>query len=211
MTAVLLSALLAGLAGSPHCVAMCGGFAASCGGPREGLLAWHAGRLVTYAALGALAGAAGLALPGPRWLAAAVAAALLLWFALALAGLVPEPRVRVPALVRAGQRLAGAPGQGSRFLFGMATGLLPCGLVYSALSVPVALADPLPGAAAMLAFGLGTVPALTLLAGTLQRLLARDLRARRLVALLVLVAGLAAIGARLRAPDAPASGAHHGH
>ena len=59
MTPFLLTALLAGLAGSPHCVAMCGAFASACAVHRPGFGAWHAGRLVAYAILGALAGNGG--------------------------------------------------------------------------------------------------------------------------------------------------------
>lgn len=60
-TALALSALLTGLAGSPHCVAMCGaactGIAGRCGGarPQRALLALHLGRLLSYAAGGAIA------------------------------------------------------------------------------------------------------------------------------------------------------------
>lgn len=59
-TALALSALLMGLAGSPHCVAMCGaacaGIAGRCGGarPQRALLALHLGRLLSYAAGGAV-------------------------------------------------------------------------------------------------------------------------------------------------------------
>lgn len=220
MTGLLLGALLAGLAGSPHCLAMCGGFAASCGRPGRALAAWHAGRLTTYALLGAAAGAAGHALgrlPGPAWLPAAVAATLLAWFALALAGLVPEPRLALPGVGRAGATLAGRNGAGWRYAFGLATGLLPCGLVYGALTVAVAAGTPGWGAAAMLAFGLGTLPALTLLAAGMQRLLARGRWARRLVAAAVFVAGLWAIGARegllgtAHRHAAPPGEEHHGH
>ncbi len=61
--ALALSALLMGLAGSPHCVAMCGaacaGIAGRCGGgqPQRALLALHLGRLASYAAGGAVAAA----------------------------------------------------------------------------------------------------------------------------------------------------------
>jgi sulfite exporter TauE/SafE len=54
------SALLMGLAGGPHCLAMCGAactaLGARCGGPRPQLahLAWQAGRLLAYALAGAL-------------------------------------------------------------------------------------------------------------------------------------------------------------
>jgi sulfite exporter TauE/SafE len=46
------------------------------------------------------------------------------------------------------------------YLLGVALGFLPCGFLYAALAAAAASADPLHGAVAMLAFGLGTVPAL---------------------------------------------------
>ena len=153
MTGAMLGALLAGLAGSPHCVLMCGGFATGAAAEPGGVWLWHAGKLTTYAFLGALAGALGATIPGPRWMPALVAAVFLCWFALALGGLVREPHLLIPGLVRWGRGAARRPGPGWRFVFGLATGFLPCGLVYSALSVPVALARPLPGALAMVAFG----------------------------------------------------------
>ncbi|HQC98064.1 MAG TPA: sulfite exporter TauE/SafE family protein [Aquabacterium sp.] len=57
--ALLLSAVLMGLAGTPHCLAMCGAActAASGGGQGGRLLAFHIGRLVAYAAAGAVAAA----------------------------------------------------------------------------------------------------------------------------------------------------------
>ena len=153
-------ALLAGLVGSPHCVGMCGGFAVAAGarGP-AGALAWTLGRLSTYAALGALAGAAGQALPGPTWVGTVVAAGFLVWFAAKLAGLVGDVRFRVPLLAAAGRRLAGRADLPGRFAFGAVNGLLPCGLVYAALAFPVASGSAIAGAAAMVAFGLGTAPA----------------------------------------------------
>ena len=136
---LFLAAFLSGLAGSLHCVAMCGGFAATAGSRPAGAAAWQLGRLSTYMLLGAVAGAVGQAIPGPAWLPAAVAMVLLTWFALAIAGLVPEPRVRIPGLVQAGAGFARREGLGSRYLFGMTTGLLPCGLVYAALALSAAV------------------------------------------------------------------------
>jgi len=55
--ALVVSALLLGLAGSPHCAAMCGPihlFLARAGG--RGLWAYHVGRVITYGGIGALAG-----------------------------------------------------------------------------------------------------------------------------------------------------------
>lgn len=192
----LAAAFLAGLLGSVHCVGMCGVFAASCSRVRGGLAAWHLGRIATYGLLGALAGFAGSRLPAPAWLPATLATLLLLWFALALAGLVPEPRIVPPGLTRAAAGALTRPGVGAQVVFGVANGFLPCGLVYSALSIPMALAAPVPGAFAMLAFGAGTLPALSLSAMGLRRLLLSTLWRRRLFATLVLITGLWTIWTR---------------
>ncbi|MGE5231620.1 MAG: sulfite exporter TauE/SafE family protein [Deltaproteobacteria bacterium] len=196
LAAVLLGAFLTGLAGSPHCLVMCGPFAAACGRRPAGLAAWHLGRLLSYAALGAVAGLLGAAIPGPPWLGAAVGAALLLWFAAALAGFVPEPRLVLPGFARAGRLLEEGRGPFAQFAFGIANGFLPCGLVYSALALPVAVGHAAGGALAMLAFGAGTVPAVSVAAAGLRRITARSLAARRWLAAAVLAAGLWSIAAR---------------
>jgi sulfite exporter TauE/SafE len=193
-----LAAFVSGLAGSMHCLAMCGGFAATAGSRPAGAAAWHLGRLSTYALLGAMAGAVGHVMPGPAWIPAAVATVLLCWFALAIAGLVSEPRIRVPGIDRAGIALANREGLGWRYLFGMTIGLLPCGLVYAALALPVALGHPLAGALAMVAFGLGTVPALATLSAALQRVLRSGVWARRAIAAMILVLGLWTIVMRVK-------------
>lgn len=196
MIAVLAGAFIAGLVGSPHCVAMCGGFAATCSRTPRGAMAWHLGRLATYAALGTLAALFGQVLPGPPWVSAVVSAVLLTWFAGALAGLLPEPRLRLPWLGDTMQRLVASDAPASRFLFGMANGLLPCGLVYAALALPMALGSAPLGAVAMILFGLGTVPALAVLATGLARLLRQGLWPRRLLAAGMLMVGLWSIATR---------------
>jgi len=187
---------------------MCGTFAASCTRAPGGLPAWHAGRLATYGLLGGLAGAAGGLLPGPAWLPAALAAGLLCWFALGLAGLVPGPHLVPAGLTRTGAHAARRTTASAQFLFGVVNGFLPCGLVYSALTIPVALADPLGGVLAMVAFGLGTVPALSFAALGLRRLLLATLWRRRVFALLVLVTGLWTIWTRA---TTEVRGGHHLH
>jgi len=214
MTSLLVGAFMTGLIGSPHCIAMCGGFAVTCARTPGGAIAWHLGRLTTYAGLGALAGLLGRALPGPPWVAAAVSAALLVWFAGVLAGLLPEPRLAVPGLGSTMNRLLSPDAPASRYLFGMANGLLPCGLVYAALALPVALGSAPLGAVAMMLFGLGTIPALATLTAGLARVLRRGLWPRRLLAAGMLIVGLCSIamregwiGAGMRGPG----GAHqHG-
>jgi sulfite exporter TauE/SafE len=178
---------------------MCGGFAVACGGGRRGA-AWHAGRLTTYALLGAAAGALGGILPGPSWVAAVVSTALLIWFAAALAGLVPEPTVKIPGLSRLAGTVARERGAAPGYLLGLSTGLLPCGLVYAALAVPVASGSAAVGALSMVAFGLGTAPALVAMTAGARRWVTRDLRARRALAFGVLVFGLASVAMRQGGP-----------
>lgn len=190
MVELLSAAFLAGLLGSLHCIGMCGAFAANCGRVRGGLPAWHAGRLLTYALLGALAGTLGRWLPGPAWLPGAFAAALLVWFTLALAGVLPEPRLIPLRLSAAGSRAAGSPGLTAQLVFGVVNGFLPCGMVYAALALAVAASHPVPGALAMLAFGLGTVPALSAAAYGIQRVLLGSLWRHRVFAGVTLALGL---------------------
>ncbi|MFQ5536881.1 MAG: sulfite exporter TauE/SafE family protein [Gemmatimonadota bacterium] len=190
MLEAITAAALAGFLGSPHCVGMCGSFALACGGRFDQTAAWHLGKISTYAILGALAGLGGGAIPGPTWIATVLSAGLVVWFAAALGGWVPEPAVRIPGLTTLATRAARKGDLLSRFLFGMANGLLPCGLVYATLGIAVASANPLAGALAMAAFGLGTVPALAVFGLGVRRTVQQRPWARQILAGFVLAAGL---------------------
>ena len=192
----LAAAFAAGLLGGAHCLGMCGGFATACARTRGGLPLWHLGRVTTYMGLGAIAAAAGRSLPGPAWIPALAASLLLAWFCLALAGLVPELRWSPEVLTRRGAAALASPSAAAQFLFGVLNGFIPCGLVYAALAIPVGLAEPLAGALAMGAFGLGTVPLLTAAALGLRRLLMTGQWRRRLLAAAILGAGLWTIWSR---------------
>lgn len=189
MTAYLL-VFLAGLAGSLHCVGMCGGFACALGGDPRGRgaalrrqLLYNAGRITTYAFLGSLAGLLGAALvggpedSGPLLLAqrllSFVAGLLMVLVGLQFAGWLR--RVHVAPLGPGGLAAAGAlhsllrtPGAGAPLALGVFNGFLPCPLVYAFLAhtAAVCLGDPgravTTGALTMTAFGLGTLPALLL-------------------------------------------------
>jgi len=190
------SGFMAGLVGSLHCIGMCGGFAVACGGRARDTVLWHAGRTTTYTILGGLAGAFGSMIPGPGWVVAVFSGLLIAWFAAGLAGLVPEPHVAVPGVKHLATNLATRTNMVARFGFGMATGLLPCGLVYASLAIPVAAGNPAVGALSMTAFGIGTMPALTAVAMGLRRVVMNDLRLRRLLAAGVFIAAMWSIGAR---------------
>lgn len=204
----MLTAFLLGLIGSvTHCVGMCGGVMLLLGRGRAMTgwrrLALHGGRLTTYAALGALAGALGYvagvaaglhghqdhaaghmhdavgsALPGAAiWqgalaLLAAIAAG---YMALALLGRAPSPERLLLRITRWWGNAAASVIGGSAilrqalarhrvhegaqaYLLGLFWGLLPCGLVLTALLVAAATGSPVRAALTMLAFGLGTAP-----------------------------------------------------
>ena len=192
----LAAAFAAGLLGGVHCLGMCGGFATACARVRGGLPLWHLGRVTTYMGLGAIAATAGRFLPGPAWIPALAASLLLLWFSLTLAGLVPELAITPRFLIRHGAGSLASPSAGAQLLFGLLNGLIPCGLVYAALAIPVALADPFAGALAMGSFGLGTVPLLTAAALGLRRLVMTTRWRRRVLAALILGTGLWTIWSR---------------
>lgn len=187
---------MAGFVGSLHCIGMCGGFAVACGGRARDTFLWHAGRTATYAILGGLAGAFGALVPGPGWVVALISTVLIAWFAAGLAGLVPEPHLSIPGVKQLATSLATRTNLAARFGFGMANGLLPCGLVYASLAIPVAAGSALVGALAMTAFGIGTMPALTAVAMGLRKVVMRNIRLRRVLAAGVFLAAMWSIGAR---------------
>ncbi len=196
MTPLMIGALTAGLVGSPHCIGMCGGFAAACSERPADAAAYHLGRLVTYASLGAAVGFVGGSLPGPGWLPAVLAGGLLIVFSARLAGLLPETHLKMPWLTKAGGALLGRNSIWGRGAFGALTGLLPCGLTWAALSMPVASGTFASGALVMAAFWVGTVPLLAGASVGVRKFAATRLWARRALAVGVLAAGLYSIGLR---------------
>ncbi|HZQ71234.1 MAG TPA: sulfite exporter TauE/SafE family protein [Terriglobales bacterium] len=174
-----------GLLSSLHCVQMCGpivlSYSVAIGesakpGSRHSLLlhhlAYNAGRVLTYSALGGLAGLVGGTLGFLGKLAgvasglALVSGILMIVVGIVMLGLFPASLLgsnlfRVPA------RLLGplggflsSPDLKRRFLLGLTLGFLPCGLIYAALLKAMASGSALSGTLTMLAFGLGTAGAL---------------------------------------------------
>jgi len=209
----LSAAFLVGLFGSGHCLGMCGGIvgAISLQKPGEGLsggwlqAAYHGGRLMSYAVAGALVGWLG-SLAGPlvdparaARVALFVSAGFMILLGLYLTGFTTvlgllerggarlwrwlEPLARRFLPVRhAGQALA----------VGLVWGWLPCGMVYAVLGWSLAAGSAPDGALRMLAFGLGTVPALLAAAFASRRLQGLPRRSgwRRAAGVLIAVFGL---------------------
>lgn len=202
LAALVASAAGLALANSLHCAGMCGAFALTARGRPE----WHAGRLVTYAGLGLVAGtlggaAAGSASPLLRVLAAVLASLVLAWFSLQLGGWIRAGQASGRAfapLARVLRRVATSEGTSavaSRFALGAAGSLVPCGVVYGGLALAALAGSPLAGAVVMVGFGLGTAPALVLVSGgsTALRRLGRRAQLRQAAAILALLLGLGSI------------------
>lgn len=164
--ALLLSALLMGLAGTPHCLAMCGAActAATGGGQGRDLLAFHLGRGLAYAAAGAVAAASVGALAAlgsavgvlrPLWslvhIAAIALGLVLLWQGRQPAWLERLGRTRLqPASVaHRGGTWQVLQGPGRSAAAGLAWVAWPCGLLQSALLVAALANTPAQGAAVM--------------------------------------------------------------
>lgn len=222
MEALLLGMLVAGFASGVHCAGMCGGFVGAFSAartvrmrdePRAAAPEWlrqlalSAGRIASYATAGAIVGALGGAV---AWIAGALPVQTLLFVLanamLVLAGLyiagaggglgrlealgAPLWRLLQPGAAR----LLGARTLHATFAAGMLWGWLPCGLVYGALAAAAFAGSPLRGAAAMLAFGLGTLPNLLVMGVAAARMRAWTGRRAVRLAAGALVLGFGAFG-----------------
>lgn len=204
MTPIVL-AFAGGVAGSLHCLGMCGGLAALVGGGWR-LALYNLARVNTYVALGAGAGALGTAIVAwapldvaSRGLAIvgglAVLAVGLEWLGvLAPRGQSLVARVQ-GAIARHARALLDARSPWAPVAFGTANAFLPCHLIYAFVAMAGATGSVVRGAATMLAFGAGTLPAM-MLAGSAPALLRARAAAPivRAAGAFVVVVGLVTIG-----------------
>lgn len=182
---ISLAPFLIGLAGSIHCMGMCGPLASLVANSGTHTLwrrvAYNGGRIVTYGVLGAIISFVGslASLYGIQaWVSLIVGVLLIL---LGLTGI----RIAVPGIVsKPLGLLAGILKSKFAFLLrtnssygpivmGMINGLLPCGMTWIALGYCVTAQWPLDGFLSMVMFGLGTVPAMFGFSTLLDRLTRR--------------------------------------
>jgi sulfite exporter TauE/SafE len=134
------------------------------------LLPYHLGRLTTYAGLGALAAWSAAIFGRVAWFGSLSAALLVVAAGLFLTHTLGRFLPSGTRFDRAPRFWSGLIGGFTRrvwrgsaageYLLGVALGFLPCGFLYAAIAAAAATARPATGAAAMIAFGLGTTPAL---------------------------------------------------
>lgn len=177
--------------GFGHCIGMCGPIVVSLSLNLKGKnlflphLLYNCGRIVTYAVLGGVMGATGTFtlvasnIAGIQKGAMIFAGILIIVMGLAMSGWVPVGRVFNSDNCNTGglisknfRRLSGVKSTAVYFPIGLLLGLLPCGPVYTALLAAAGigmkaagtLEGVINGMAVMTLFGIGTVPALFIVA-----------------------------------------------
>jgi len=170
---LLISALGLGLVSSFHCVGMCGAIAFSL--PVQGMspikkttgiLLYNAGRITVYSVFGLLFGLLGrqIYVAGfQQWFS--IAAGILI-IIIVLNILFPF-HLRLPVFSKTHQfvqtvmgRFLKQPDLGNMYLIGVANGMLPCGLVYFAITGALVTGTVTSAVLFMAAFGAGTLPAM---------------------------------------------------
>jgi len=169
-TSLALTALIMGLAGGPHCVAMCGAACAGIGHAARphtsrALVSFQVGRCLGYSLLGGLAAFSVQAL---GWLTVESAALRPVWSMLHVAafvlGLLLVWQAKQPVwLDQSAQqiwskirRLNNNLGKVAPVAVGSLWAFMPCGLLYSALMVAALTGNAFEGAITMACFALGS-------------------------------------------------------
>ncbi|GJM28839.1 MAG: membrane protein [Cyclobacteriaceae bacterium] len=223
---MIWSAVILGLFGSIHCLAMCGPLVLTLNaGNHQTLLdkfLYNGGRIFTYCLLGLAAGIFG---SGVEWAAGqqflSVFTGILLLAGLLISWLAPgnsyKPAGRLVARmkIKLTEALKGHPR--NKWWFGMYNGLLPCGLTYLALAAAIALGSVPKAILYMALFGLGTSPMMWFIVSGIQRLKPQWVSGNRLVtgftwilAVLLIVRGMG-LGVPYLSPDLKSPHSHESH
>jgi sulfite exporter TauE/SafE len=177
----LFAAFMLSLLGGLHCAGMCSGFigALQINRPRQVPAArlaagYHLGRIASYTAAGALAGAIGGTLYAADVLPVqivllVIGSVMLVAIGSAMFGAnrwlkrIEPIGAGVWRIVAPWARRVYPPRSAAQaVLAGLAWGWIPCGMVYAALPLALVAGGAFNGALVMLAFGLGTLPNLVL-------------------------------------------------
>ncbi|GAB5465705.1 MAG: sulfite exporter TauE/SafE family protein [Candidatus Kapaibacteriales bacterium] len=223
-----------GGAASLHCVAMCGPIALML--PHKSKepisiigdnLSYNLGRATTYAALGLIIGYFGTLIgldSLQRTVSIAIGATILISYAvykLVLSTTSFGAKIRssklfssltnsVSLIKKPFNHIIRRGGKGPLFLLGLLNGLLPCGMVYAALSIAFLVGSPVESAQFMGVYGLGTFPAMTALyllpSSTMGKL--KSYARKAFPAVVILVASMMmlrgmALGIPYLSPEAP--------
>lgn len=169
-----------GLVGSIHCIGMCGPLVMalpmnSLSNFQKGvsILLYHIGKITSYFLLGILLGLFGSQLPlyGVQENLSIVIGSILLFYVIYLIFIKSKwlPKILYfnmfySYIIKMMGRLFKSKNIVVFFLIGILNGLLPCGMIYIALTSAIATHNVLQSGLIMVFFGLGTFPALVMVA-----------------------------------------------
>ncbi len=203
---MLWTALLLGLAGSFHCIGMCGPIAFVIPVDRSSksrlffqTFLYNLGRLVSYSLIGVLFGfiGKGLYLAGFQQRLSILMGVIMIATILIPASLFnkynfSKPLYKIIAKVKSKLSLyLTKKSNKALFSIGFFNGFLPCGLVYMALIGSISTGNVVQGALYMALFGLGTIPmmAAAVLLGNFVNISVRA-KIQKIIPALVVVIGL---------------------
>ncbi len=216
MEITFISAFFVGLFSTVHCLGMCGGIIGALTfslpehirNNRWHLIpyvsAYNVGRITSYCLAGALVGGLGDNILGllPSYghlVLQLFASILMIGIGLYLAGWFPAfikiEHIGKPIWKRLepiSQKLIPVKNPAHAYLFGLVWGWLPCGLVYTALIWSATAGSAKDGALLMLAFGMGTLPAV-MITGILTGWFTRLIRLpyiRPVIGLIIIIVAL---------------------
>jgi len=176
---MMWSALILGLMGSMHCLAMCGPLVLTLNAKKSQTslekFYYNAGRISTYCLMGIIAGLFGGGLEwaiGQQFLS--ITSGILLLFGLLITWMGSEsyiswiPKLFARIKLKMGNLLNGP--SVNMWWFGVYNGMLPCGLTYVALAAAISTGNLLQAVLFMALFGLGTSPMMWMIVSSFQRL-----------------------------------------
>ena len=217
---ILFSVFLMGLLGGVHCLGMCGGVVAllNAGLDKEIRLNktktssyyfyYNFGRVLSYVIIGALFGLVGDLLSKSlefdffdsvlRMLSGLLMVMVGLYIANWSSSIQILERIGSKLWVKIQpitQKLLPIKSSKSALIVGLFWGLMPCGLVYGALGFAILSSSAFNGGMVMLAFGIGTLPSLLLMAGFSTQLgyLSKKPLIRKVSGVLIILLGVIAI------------------
>ena len=214
----LFGVFIASLIGSVHCSAMCGGmvfyFSGRSNNKLSAHIAYHIGRLVTYAILGFIFGSLALSmdkageLVGVQRITLGVTGVLLIvwgisgllnirFFHTAGKGCSTSFTQNISTLFGHALKSENPNWTYRAFTIGLLSAFLPCGWLYSFVTIAASMGAPIKGVLVMLLFWAGTVPTLILVGG-LSEILSVRLKQTlpRVTACLLIAIGLFSLSGR---------------
>jgi len=174
MEGMLLAGLLLGLASNFHCIGMCGPIAMAIPLNRSsnlsialGSIKYNFGRIITYFFLGLIIGSIGITINTfgiLQWLSIIAGIGLIFYAWRKYFNLLPLTTLSIikinPFLNKGLGRIIKSKSPFKLLLLGVLNGLLPCGMVFVALGNALLTGEVILSGLAMIAFGIGTLPAM---------------------------------------------------